>query len=171
MSDIDVDAVTRAMDSLPEVLEHEELAVLRTLPRLAPADVLDTALRRSLAKLRFELNQASFEYLRWKVALTRAEHERLRGTIALRRGAPPPADAPTSSDRPSSERRARSRSFTSEDGVVWTAAVIHTLTPTDPAHASCLVFSSEQSVRYRWQYPSNWLELSDRALDDLRLDR
>src|SRR4051812_49887989 len=129
MSHIDVDAITRAMESLPEVLEREELAVLRTLPRLAPADVLDTALKRALTKLRFELNQSTFEFLRWKVALARAEHERLRATAAIKREIATPPGTSAASPPPAPERLQRSRTFTGQDGVVWTAAVIHTVTP------------------------------------------
>lgn len=83
MSHVDVQQIASVMDALPRILEHEELAVRRCLPRLAPADVLDTALRRSLACLHFDLDQESFEYLRWKVALSRAEGVRLRAVGAL----------------------------------------------------------------------------------------
>jgi len=170
MTEIDVEAINRAMQSLPDVLEHEELAVMRSLPRLPPADVLDTALRRALNKLRFELNQTTFEYLRWKVALTRAENERLRAAAALGRDrATSPAAATLV--RHLTEHREPSRVFKDQDGVVWTAAVIHTVTASDPAPVSCLVFSSEDAVAYRWQFPPNWFELSDRSLDELRLGR
>jgi hypothetical protein len=171
MTDIDVDEVAKAMDSLSEVLEHEELVVQRTLPLLTPADALDTALRRALARLRFELNRASFEYLRWKLALARAENLRLRATRELRLELPTPTGVAVQPTRPGPRGRQSSRSYTSESGVIWTVAAIHTLTPTDPAHASCLVFTSEESVTYRWDYPSNWFELSDRQLDELRRTR
>ncbi|MEO6526236.1 MAG: hypothetical protein ABIP93_06400 [Gemmatimonadaceae bacterium] len=83
MSQIDERRVAEVMVVLPNVLAREELVVQRTLPRLSPADALDTALKRSLTYLRFELNQDSFEHLRWKVAMARAESQRLRAVTTL----------------------------------------------------------------------------------------
>ena len=171
MSQIDEAEVARVMEVLPEVLAHEELVVQRTLPRLSAADALDTALKRSLIRLRFELNQASFEHLRWKVSMSRAENERLRSVAAI---AQENAQLTAAHARNLRERRGsglrdfRTRTFKSEYGVVWTVSALNTLTPTDPQHATCLVFSSEESVVCVWDYPSDWSDLSDDALDDLR---
>jgi hypothetical protein len=78
MSLIDDDELARLMEALPDALAREELAVQRSLPHLSPADVLDTALRRALVRLRFEVTRETFEELRWKVALARTERRRHR---------------------------------------------------------------------------------------------
>ena len=83
MAHIDEGELARVMEVLPEVLAREEMAVQRCLPRLSPADALDAALKRSLAQLHFELSQESFEQLRWKVATTRSEHQRVRARAHL----------------------------------------------------------------------------------------
>jgi hypothetical protein len=174
MSQVDEREVTRVLEVLPEVLAHEELVVQRTLPRLSPADALDTALKRSLLRLRFELNQDSFEHLRWKVTTARAESQRLKAMSAMNqeRGQETTMLARTIRDRHgSTPRDLRTRTFTSEHGVVWTVTALNTLTPTDPQHATCLVFSSEESVVCVWEYPGDWSELSDVELDELRRKR
>jgi hypothetical protein len=171
MSQVDEHVLARVMEMLPDVLAREELVVQRSLPRLAEADALDTALKRSLARLRFELNQDTFERLRWKVAMARAENQRLRAMQAIARESAQITTAQARSlrdDVGSTPRAFRSRTFISESGVVWTASALNTLTPTDPSHATCLVFSSEESVVCVWQYPEDWSELPERELDDLR---
>ena len=171
MSQIDEQEVARVLEVLPEVLAHEELVVQRTLPRLSAADALDTALRRSLIRLRFELNQDSFEHLRWKVSTARAESQRLQSVAAIAQENAQLTAAHAKNlreGRGRSMRDSRTRTFKSEYGVVWTVSSLNTLTPTDPQHATCLVFSSEESVVCVWNFPTDWSDLSDEALDDLR---
>ena len=174
MSHIDSGEVDRVMRALPEVLAQEELVVHRTLPRLSPADALDTALKRSLARLRFQLNQDTFEYLRWKVSSARDESERLRASMTLSKENAMLQRAAMLRRResPGSTPRSRcTRTFKSEYGVVWTVSALTTLTPSDPQHATCLVFSSEETVTCVWEYPERWSELSDGELDTLRQRR
>ncbi|MDB4882686.1 MAG: hypothetical protein JWL95_1452 [Gemmatimonadetes bacterium] len=174
MSEIDEDEVARVMKVLPEVLAHEELVVQRTLPRLSAADALDTALKRSLVRLRFELNQDSFEYLRWKVTMARAETQRLRAAAALTQENAQITAAQSQSmrDHPgSTPRNFRTRTFRNEHDIVWTVSALNTLTPTDPRHSTCLVFSSEESVVCVWEFPDDWCDLSDAELDELRRQR
>jgi hypothetical protein len=174
MSQVDTKTVERAIRALPGVLAHEELVVERTLPQLTPAEALDTALRRSLMRLRFELNQASFEFLRWKVATARAENERLRARLthsfesAMLEFVPSslPLEPPAST-----ERTWRIRTITDEHGVLWTVSALSTLTPTDPELGTCLIFSTDDSVACVWDYPDNWTDLSDAELDALRRNR
>ena len=165
MTLIDEQEIAKVMAELPDVLAREELVVQRTLPRLSPADALDTALKRSLARLRYELSRESFEYLRWKVSVARAESERLRHAAAI--GSTLAQLHPRGIARHSTQ----TRTFTCDCGSIWTVSELNTLTPTDPTHTTCLVFSSEESVACVWDYPSNWLELPDEDLDAIRRDR
>jgi hypothetical protein len=66
-----------------DVLAREELVVHRSLPQLPPCDALDIALTRALSRLRFELDRETLEYLRWKVAMNRAENDRRRSAAAI----------------------------------------------------------------------------------------
>src|SRR5512132_242689 len=81
MSHIDEGELARVMEVLPDVLAREEMVVQRCLPLLSSADVLDAALKRSLTRLRFQLDQDSFDLLRSKVAMARAEHRRTSGPV------------------------------------------------------------------------------------------
>ena len=174
MSQIDEGELARVMEALPDVLAREEMVVQRCLPLLSPADVLDAALKRSLTRLRLELSQDGFEYLRWKVAMARAEHHRVSARAHLMQ-----EDGKATASQPRTMREAlgstprafQSRTFTGEHGITWTVSALNTLTPTDPRHATCLVFSSEEAVLCVWEYPENWRELSDEELDTLRQGR
>jgi hypothetical protein len=174
MSHIDEGELARVMEVLPAVLAREEMVVQRCLPRLSPADMLDAALKRSLARLRFDLSQDSFEHLRWKVAMARAEHQRLSARARLaQEGAMASATQSRAAreELGSTPRRFQSRTFMSEHGITWTVSELTTLTPTDPHHATCLVFTSEEAVLCVWEYPANWRELPDAELDALRKRR
>jgi hypothetical protein len=171
MAHIDEGELARMMEVLPDVLAREEMVLQRCLPRLAPADVLDAALKRSLARLRFELNQDSFEYLRWKVAMARAEHQRLTSRARIVQ-----ESSKTSSVQPRVKREELSgmqrafqpRTFEGDRGITWTVSTMNSSTPLDPGHSTCLVFSSEGGVTCVWDYPADWRELSDEALESLR---
>jgi hypothetical protein len=71
----------------------------------------------------------------------------------------------------STPRSLESRTYTGEHGITWTVSALTTLTPADPRHASCLVFTSEEAVLCVWEYPTNWRDLPDAELDALRKGR
>lgn len=190
MGNVDVTAVAMVMAELSDVLHAEELTVQRTLPRISPADALDTALRRSLARLRYELNRESFEFLRWKVEQTRAESERIRGAMSAppvsRQRAAAISSARIAPALPSTLTRdvraglaveaARAiatatptacRNFVDDRLVLWTVTELATGAE-DSGHARCLVFSSEDAVTCLWTYPVYWNDLPDGLLDALR---
>jgi hypothetical protein len=171
MAHIDEGELARMMEVLPDVLAREEMVLQRCLPQLAPADVLDAALKRSLARLRFELNQDSFEYLRWKVAMARAEHQRLTARARMLQDSSRTSSMQSRAireDLGGMQRAFQPRTFTGEGGITWTVSTLNAPTPQDPQHSACLVFNSEAGVSCVWDYPANWRELSDDALDTLR---
>jgi hypothetical protein len=65
---IDVEKVESVLEALPPVLDRHLAAASAESPSQAH---LDQALMRSVMDLRFELNEQTFEYLRWRV--TRAQ--------------------------------------------------------------------------------------------------
>lgn len=182
MSNVDVLTAAKVLEELPPVLRAEELAVQRTLLRISAADALDTALRRALARLRYEVNRETFEYLRWKVQQTQSENAKRRDAFEKAAAARASASLPSgitmsreSHDRlPADVARAvataratASRAYRDESGLVWTVTELVTGAD-DKARARCLVFSSEEVVTCRWQYPVYWNDLSDGLLDALR---
>src|SRR4051812_11618047 len=167
MAHIDEGELARMMEVLPDVLAREEMVLQRCLPTLAPADVLDAALKRSLARLRFELNQDSFEYLRWKVAMSRAEHERLTARARMLQESSRSSSTQSRAireDLSGKQRALQPRTFTGEHGITWTVSTLNSRAPQDARHSTCLVFSSEAGVSCVWDYPANWRDLSDDAL-------
>ena len=50
------------------------------------------------------------------------------------------------------------------DGIEWEIYEQDTTRTPGATHSSSLIFSSQDLVRRLWQYPANWLQLSDRAL-------
>jgi hypothetical protein len=191
MGTVDVNVVARVLDEISDVLPKEELMVQRTLPRISPADALDTALKRSLATLRYDLNRETFEFLRWKVAQTRADTERLRGARHDARSsrrvaevlAAAAASTPVLPASPARDRRPRLsvesaraiatarptafRSYHDEHGLLWAVTELATGAE-DSRRARCLVFTSEDSVSCLWTYPVYWVDLSDGLLEALR---
>lgn len=171
MTQIDDSELARVMEVLPDVLAREEMVLQRCLPRLSPADVLDAALKRALTRLRFELSQDGFDHLRWKVAMGRAERQRVTARASLmeesaRSTAVQPR--PTREGLGSSPRSFQSRTFVGDHGITWTVSALNTLTPADPRHATCLVFTSEEAVLCVWDYPQTWRDMSDEELNSLR---
>jgi hypothetical protein len=190
MGGVDVTAVAKVLSELSDVLPAEELIVQRTLPRISSADALDVALKRSLARLRYELNRESFEFLRWKVEQVRAESDRIRGartatplsrqraaTISSAHVAPPLPSAPNRDARAGlAVEAARAlatatptacRYYQDENRIVWTVTELATGAQ-DSGRARCLVFSSEDAVTCLWTYPVYWNDLTDGLLDALR---
>lgn len=182
MGNVDLLAVARLLAELPEVLPAEELAVQQSLPRISPADALDTALRRSIAHLRYELNRESFDYLRWKVEQTRVQSERVRSALASPRVSreTPDADKRAAPSREAlrnlpvdaaravaTARTTACRSYVDARGNLWTVTELAT-GAADGDRAKCLVFTSEESVSCLWRYPLFWDDLSDGLLDALR---
>jgi hypothetical protein len=50
------------------------------------------------------------------------------------------------------------------DGIEWEIYEQDTTRTPGATHSSSLIFSSQDLVRRLWQYPANWLQLSDREL-------
>ena len=53
------------------------------------------------------------------------------------------------------------------DGVEWEVYEQDTSRTPGATHSSSLIFSSQDLVRRLWQYPANWLQLSDPDLLEL----
>jgi hypothetical protein len=165
--------ITSVMNALPAVLAGEEAAVERTMPRMSPSEAFDTALRRSLARLRFELNQETFERLRWKLSMLRAESQLARADAAAARITSDSIMAWSGAlrDARAGGRAPMSRTFQADFGVLWTVSALEGLTPVGSSRVGCLVFSNEETVTCVWDFPQDWLSLSDGDLDAVRRQR
>jgi hypothetical protein len=76
---IDVQKVEDVLEALPPVLDRH-LATERG--RAEPLGQLDRALARSVMELRFDLNEQTFEYLRWRVDRAREATALVAGAVA-----------------------------------------------------------------------------------------
>ena len=73
MSEIDVHAARDAYVQLASTAEVDEQVEHAVHVAVAESEVLDRALRASLARLRYDLNRETFEFLRWKVVAAKAD--------------------------------------------------------------------------------------------------
>jgi signal transduction histidine kinase len=89
MSDmIDVRQATAAFEELAPTLALDERDVRAGYTPFTDAEVLDRALRHALSRLRYQLNRETFEYLRWKVLVSRVHADAIRAAGTSRRRVP-----------------------------------------------------------------------------------
>ncbi|MDB4898970.1 MAG: hypothetical protein JWN53_778 [Gemmatimonadetes bacterium] len=156
MSQIDVPIATEILALLDEpALAEEEQRLAELIPAVASEELLDRALQAALLHLRYTVNRQTFEYLRWKVVITR---ETARRTLESARVARAERDA-TAQD-------VLSRQFFAADFTGWTVTEIAGNVLARPGQR-CLIFASADTVRRVWSYPADWRELSDMKLEAL----
>ena len=73
MAEVDVRAARDAYVRIVTTIDAAEQVENAVQAAIAESDVLDRALRVSLARLRYDLNRETFEYLRWKVVAAKAD--------------------------------------------------------------------------------------------------
>jgi hypothetical protein len=173
MPRIDDLELTTVMDALPHLLAAEEADVERSAPTMSASDAFDIALRRSLAKLRFELNQETFERLRWRLSMLRAENQLARADAAASRMERNSILAWSDARRAAraGSRAPASRTFKADRDVLWTVMAVEGLTPAGSRRGGCLVFSSDETVTCVWDFPQDWRSLTDAELNAVRRQR
>jgi signal transduction histidine kinase len=82
---IDVRQATAAFEELAPTLALDERDVRANYAPFTDAEVLDRALRHALSRLRYQLNRETFEYLRWKVLVSRVHADAIRAAGTGRR--------------------------------------------------------------------------------------
>jgi signal transduction histidine kinase len=73
VAEVDVRAARDAYVRIITTIDAAEQVEVAVHAAIADSDALDRALRTSLARLRFDLNRETFEYLRWKVVAAKAD--------------------------------------------------------------------------------------------------
>jgi hypothetical protein len=153
------DLVVELYEKIAPELADCERFVRDAEPSLNESEVLDRALRRAVARLRFDLASETFERLRWRFERAREETSRTRQAARDLR------QTSAALRQESAEARLH-RMFQDGNGMFWHVREVATLE--DWARAPhCLVFEAESVVRRVWEYPLRWYALSDADLERL----
>lgn len=149
---------TQLYELIAPELSAWERHVRETDPCLSDAEVLDHALQRAVAFLKHDLARETFVYLRWRVQRARIESQETVAASAAAR------------QRRCEDRRDR-RWFSAADGRRWTVRELSVGGAPWAQGPRCLVFEGEGRMRRVWDYPADWRDLSDPALEALSWNR
>jgi hypothetical protein len=162
MSDIDLSTAADVLARLDEpTLERELRETRESAPDLPTERALDLALSIAIARLGYELNRQTFEFLKWKVIVAR---ETTRRTLAASRAAADAARlAEETGEADAASQDRLSRCFTDDEAVVWTVTEIAGNSLALPGRR-CLIFASGAAARRVWSYPADWRTLDAEEL-------
>ena len=150
-------------DRLATELGGDAQAVRREAPDLGDEHVLDRALRIGLARLRREVSQKTFAYLKWRFDRAVAAAATARADAASLRDATASTRAQVRADRVA----AGPRTFVDAAFHQWSVREIAAPDPSWARRPHCLLFSSEMAVRRVWDFPTDWRTLTDAELEAL----